>query len=86
MKHQADVFYLDTTGLELEGADFLGRLGVAQEFQPAVYRHFATHGDGCRAVLLAGGACDCGLIAVFGSDRAMVIVDCEHAAEVHALN
>lgn len=82
----ADVLYLAAAGVELDGIELLDRMGVAQDYRPDVYRHYVIHDNRCPAAAVAGDACDCGLIAVFGSDRAMVIVDSQHAAEVHAIN
>lgn len=86
MVDHAEMLHFPAAGLDLDGIEFLDRMGVAQEYRPDVYRHYVIHDSRCPATATAGEACDCGLISVFASDRAMVIVDCQHVAEVHALN
>jgi hypothetical protein len=86
MFDHADVLHLAAAGIDLDGIELLDRMGVAQDYRPDVYRHYVIHDNRCPAATTASDACDCGLIAVFGSDRAMVIVDCQHVAEVHSLN
>lgn len=86
MVDHAEMLHLPAAGVDLDGIELLDRICVAHDYRPDVYRHYVIHDNRCCAAAVAGDACDCGLIAVFGSDRAMVIVDCQHVAEVHALN
>lgn len=86
MVDHAEMLHLPPAGIDLDGVELLDRMCVAQDYRPDVYRHYVIHDNRCRAAAVAGDACDCGLVAVFGSDRAMVIVDSQHAAEVHAIN
>ncbi len=82
----AHVLCLGAAGIDLDEIELLDRMCVAQDYWPDVYRHYVIHDNRCLTAAVAGGACDCGLISVFGSGRAMVIVDSQHAAEVHSIN
>lgn len=76
----ADVLYLAAAGIDLGGIELLDCMRLAQDYRPDAYRHYVIHDNRCLAAAVAGGACDCGLISVFGPGRAMVIVDSQHAA------